>query len=703
MQLPPSVQISLLLIVAFLIGIVMTWLYWRRKQNKAIDHALFDREREIEKLTSEIDLLEIDGVKVSPSEYVRSKKSVIFRKNEKINQLERELDQLQIDGERVSASYYVIKTQKELAHKDEELSDLKRNMGAVPLSEEGESDKAELDQLKAVLNSFTIDGEEVSPQEYIGSKRKEIEELKQEIEQYKTSLEEREQEISKLRQGSGNTDEIPMAGSIDAGVRLVHNGIEMDITEYQDFISKELQTKENFIQEFHNELDLLHMNEDNGKLLSPGDAFSQLKRKLAEKDAEIERLTSDFSLVLDQEDSEEQGSLTPVEAFQRLKQQLADKDSQLANLKEEVEKQAAELDSVKPLSMSPGEAFAAMQNGKTEDSIAESNDEIEALRKELAEKDAKIASFESVFAFIPQPEGDSEHEPVSPEFIFNQLKEEISQRDLEISHFNEELAELDITTPETENRLGLPEALRLIKSEILNKNAEIEELKANTSNSENTDSENEESRTEELASLKTKMEELVSKLEKKDEELGSFTEIFSFLPKSDDPEVEAPNPKVIFDELQRKIDDHKLEINHFNEELAALDIETPETEERVGLPEALRLIKIELQDKDTEINDLKSQLEEVKNQPYEPNEELEAVDMKAFRELEEKLNDKENEIEDLKMKLESQPESGGTETTGDEQEGELAKLRLALEQKDEELAKFTAAFDFLPKTEDPEV
>lgn len=634
-QLPPSVQISLLLLVAFLIGIAMTWFYWRRKQQKALDHALFDRDREIEKLKSEIDQLEIEGVKVSPSEYVRSKKSVIFRRDEKIAQLERELEHLQMDGEKVSASYFVIKTQKELKKRELEIAELKNKLERPPeVATEGTGEgqeAAELQQLRAMLKTFVVEGKEVSPQEYIRLKREEIDGLKQEIETYQSRLKEKEVAVE------ANGEDFS-----ENNIRLIYNGIEMDMEEYQATLKNELENRDQHIQRLQNEIDLLRMNKEDGKFLSPGEAFSQLKQKLAEKDAEIERLSSGFNLVLDKDDFDNEDALSPIEAFRALKQKLSQKEEQISSLKEDIRLQQEELESMKPVAITPGEAFAAMQGRQTETKNGQDESqeklalELKTLKEEVEAKNQELESLRQRFAFLPSEE-------LEPEFQFNELKAQIQEKEDEIAHFKEELEQLGIETPNTVTRIGLPEALRLLKIHLLEKEAENEALKARieegATSSEKAPASSEfaaevmrqeleaklHAREAELEELKAQqlelpspttdddeLEALKAKLAKKEEELAKFVAAFDFIPKPENPEVEAPEPRFVFEQLKQEIEEKDREIAHFNEELAGLSIETPETEHRLGLPEALRLIQVRLHEKDEVIEQLQQEIEALK-------------------------------------------------------------------------------------------
>ncbi|MCI4667251.1 MAG: PAS domain S-box protein, partial [Bacteroidia bacterium] len=101
-------------------------------------------------------------------------------------------------------------------------------------------------------------------------------------------------------------------------------------------------------------------------------------------------------------------------------------------------------------------------------------------------------------------------------------------------------------------------------------------------------------------------------LEQKDEELAKFTAAFDFLPKTEDPEVEDPGPKFVFEQLQKQLEERDIEISHFNEELDKLDFDTPETESRIGLPEALRLVQTQLSDKDQLIEELRQEIDGLK-------------------------------------------------------------------------------------------
>ncbi len=374
-EIAPSIQLNLLLIGAFLIGVLMTWLYWRRKQERAISHAIFDREREVEKLQSEMDLLEVEGVKVSPSEYLRSKKSQLFRKDEKIAQLQHELDHLQIEGQKVSASYYVIKMQKELEQRDQQIAELKK----------------ELSRVEDVGLASMSKGE------------KEFSKAKQ---AYQQEIEEKEEENQALRK------------ELKAALTSLETASPPSLTWEEKEVSPEtierkskqkLIEKDEEISRLTAALDSLTMNNEDGTLLKPEEAFQRLKDQLARRNAEIARLQTEFDLLVDAEGMPEGEKLSPKEAFNRLRARLMDKEAELSALRQKIENPQVQV--------SPSEAFAAMQRashaeGEEQQTIkpvgqdrelGQLTEEISQLRQKLEEKERKIKELQAT-AKRPQDE-----------------------------------------------------------------------------------------------------------------------------------------------------------------------------------------------------------------------------------------------------------------------------------------------------------
>ncbi|MEO0900050.1 MAG: hypothetical protein AAFY71_26785 [Bacteroidota bacterium] len=490
--------ISFFMLGAFLIGIITAWLYWRRKNQQQIDSALFDKNREIERLNADLDLLEVEGERVDPAEFIRSKKSMLFRKDEKIAQLQRELDNLQVDGKKVSASYFIIKTQKDLEEKENEISRLKESLekyeGIVLDREEGEipanlltEKDNEILQLKGLLGSFKIEDEEVSPVTFISKKREEIDGLKLEIQQYKSQLEAKQEEIVKLSETLENTSVLtpvdtptdissdqlsyasgsPVENPLDNQEEIIelksrlaekeaellqfsqqnilidYNGESLSKEEFINRVSQKLEAKEVEFQGLKAEFDNLSMNNQEGNFLSPGEAFAHLKKQLDEKNAEIARLTTQLEFDPSQDEHAEPAG----EAVSQLKNEVEEKNSLIEKLQNQLSEMTSKLESTIEKTVStafPSISLPGSESGESSFAAGITNNEATGL-----------------------PELDAVKQEL------DDIKQTLLAKDSVIEALKSQLAGVD-----AEKELAREEASRAIENQLAEKDNVIAELKA---------------------------------------------------------------------------------------------------------------------------------------------------------------------------------------------------------------------------------
>ena len=137
-------QMSILLLIAFLIGILMTWWYLRRRYRTAQAYEGETKDLEIQRLNGELKRYSSVFEGKSPDLYRKKQESLLSEKEAKIKELKKEISEIAVASDSGDSQARWESTQKELAFT-----------------------KQELDRVTDELEELSVNGEILSPREFI--------------------------------------------------------------------------------------------------------------------------------------------------------------------------------------------------------------------------------------------------------------------------------------------------------------------------------------------------------------------------------------------------------------------------------------------------------------------------------------------------------------------------------------------------------
>ncbi len=357
-------QISILLLIAFLIGILMTWWYLRRRYRNAQAYEGETKDLEIQRLSGELKRYSSVFEGKSPEVFRKKQEGILFEKEEQIKGLKEELKNISQVENTEGSSELLDEIKSELEGKDRELLRLKEQMEELSVNGESltpkeflawtesalEAKTAEISQLNQELDSLKAEAEKrvsAAPAtvfsdgqmlaEQLGELRWALSDKEQQVQDLEARLHE-EQEAIELKSTS-----LAMQPSAE------ENGEKNLLAEQLGELRWELSDKEQQLGTLQTQLgqktqDLTRLSAELGQLKyvdidgveqNPWDLVAQLRGELQAKEAEMAQP------IVPPEAEEEKKHLT--EQLGEFRWALSDKEEKLKTLEAQLNQKNQDL------------------------------------------------------------------------------------------------------------------------------------------------------------------------------------------------------------------------------------------------------------------------------------------------------------------------------------------------------------------------
>ena len=441
-------QISILLLIAFLIGILMAWLYWRRRYKNQRTFEGETKDLEIQRLSGELKRFATVFEGKSPEAFLKNQEDALLTKDGEIERLKSEMGKITYEGKSVSPDTFLEKVQAELRIKEQEATRLKE----------------EMEEMQEGLDKLQIDGMVLTPGEFLA--RREAE------------LEAKSAEIFQLSQAVGTsqpTQSIPAAP--EDFKTIEHLGqLRWEVSEKDlqvKSLEDQLTEKTRTIHSLSAELGQLKFVDMDGVEKTPLDLVAQLRGEIDEKASEIARFDTETHISVPHPDT------SMAEQLGELRWELSEKDEELNNLQSQIgEKEQA----LRSLSVELGQLKYVDMDGIEKSPL----DAVTQLRGEIESKESELAQISQSLSAGVQEEGikmaeqlgELRWEVSAKDEQIRSLKDELVEKSKDLTSLSAELGQWKFTDMDGIEKNPL-DMIALLRGEIESKEGEIAQLNAN--------------------------------------------------------------------------------------------------------------------------------------------------------------------------------------------------------------------------------
>ena len=637
-------QISILLLIAFLIGIFMAWLYWRRKYKNQRTFEGETKDLEIQRLSGELKRFSTVFEGKSPEAFLKNQEEALLTKESEIERLKSEMGKITYEGKSVSPDTFLEKVQAELRVKEQEATRLKE----------------ETDEMKGKLNELQLDGIVLTPSEFLA--RREAE------------LEAKAAEIFQLSQGTSTPAPAESSSlSLENPKTMEHLGqLRWDLSDKDtevNALEAQLDEKNRTITSLSAELGQLKFVDMDGVEKTPLDLIAQLRGEIEEKASEIDRLGSEPIFQEPQTDN------SMAEQLGEFRWELSEKDEEIKRLQGQLGEKGQALTS---LSAELGQLKYVDMDGVEKsplDLVSQLRGEIESKESELAQMDQKIsAEAQEESTKLAESLGELRWELSEKDEQLGVLKGELAEKAKALTSLSAELGHWKFTDMDGVEKSPM-DMIAQLRGELEAKEAEIESLNANL-----------EAEAQEQA---TQMEEqrhaLQEQLAEKTKALNSLSAELGQLKYIDMDGVEK-SPFDLVAELRGELEAKDAEILQLGTNLKA-----EAQEQETKLAEQLGELRWAVSEKEDQMGALQKQLGEKSQALTSLSAELgqmKFVDMDGMEkspfdiiaQLRGELDEKDAEIHQLGTNLKAEAQEQETKLAE-----QLGELRWAVSEKEEQM------------------
>ena len=434
-------QMSILLLIAFLIGILMTWWYLRRRYRTAQAYEGETKDLEIQRLNGELKRYSSVFEGKSPDLYRKKQENLLSEKDAEIKELKKEISKISVDGGSAESHQEWESVQKELA-----------------------LTKQELGRITDELEELSVNGEVLSPREFMAWTE--------------AALEAKSAEISQLsREQRAPQADLSLAATLNNEM-LVHDTqmagqlgeLRWELSEKEEALGSlkaQLDKKSGEVTRLSAELGQLMFVDMDGAEQSPLDAVAQLRSELTAKEAELAQQVEQVAGAASAEKNALAGQLG------ELRWELSEKEEALGSLKAQLDKKSGE---VTRLSAELGQLMFVDMDGAEQSPL----DAVAQLRSELTAKEAELAQQVEQVAGAASAEknalagqlGELRWELSEKEEALGSLKAQLDKKSGEVTRLSAELGQLMFVDMDGAEQSPL-DAVAQLRSELTAKEAEL--------------------------------------------------------------------------------------------------------------------------------------------------------------------------------------------------------------------------------------
>ncbi|MEM6629848.1 MAG: PAS domain S-box protein [Bacteroidota bacterium] len=440
-------QISILLLIAFLIGIFMAWLYWRRRYSNQRTFEGETKDLEIQRLSGELKRYSTVFEGKSPEVFLKNQEDALISKENEISSLKTEMGKITYEGRAVSPDAFLEKVQAELGVKEKELTRFKE----------------EAEEIQEQLNELQVDGIILTPAEFLA--RREAE------------LESKSAEIFQLSQAVSAPTPIKTSSTPPSDSKAMeHLGqLRWKIADKDTQIRSleaQLAEKTQTIYSLSAELGQMKFVDMDGEEKTPFDLVAQLRGEIEDKASEIERLGTEATVQTPLPDT------GMAERLGELRWELSDKDEKIHSLQAELADKRSEVTS---LHAEIGQFKFVDMDGVEKSPL----DLVSQLRGEIENKEFELEKLVGNLSAEAQQEGTkiAEHlgelrwELSEKEEQLNTLHNQLAAKSQELNSLSAEMGQWKFTDMDGIEK-GPLDFLSQLRGEIEKKDAELESLQA---------------------------------------------------------------------------------------------------------------------------------------------------------------------------------------------------------------------------------
>ena len=463
-------QISILLLIAFLIGILMTWWYLRRRYRTAHAYQGETKDLEIQRLAGELKRYSsvFDGK--SPEVYRKKQEGILFEKEEEIKGLKEKLKGAP-HGEIVESSNELLeKVKREVEDKNQELLLLKEQMEELSVNGETltpkeflawtesalEAKTAEISQLNQQLGTLKDGGEEqpsVVPAsifsdsqklaEQLGELRWELSDKEQQLGSLEAQMSQKTQDLTRLSAELGQLKYVDMDG-------VEQNPWDLVAQLRGELQAKELETTQQDVQppagdEGEKNLLAEQLGELRWELSDKEQQLGTLEAQLSQKTQDLTRLSAELGQLkyVDMDGVEQ----NPWDFVGQLRGEMEAKEAEMAELLQAKEAEITQLSNQQETAQKDEQNQFAEQLGELRWKLSEKAEQVKALESQLGKKTQDLTRLSAELGQLKYVDMDGVEQ--NPWDFVTQLRGELEAKESEMA----QLAEKQVSSENEEKNL----------------------------------------------------------------------------------------------------------------------------------------------------------------------------------------------------------------------------------------------------------